>query len=148
MQYQDRHRESSFLILTPPLTIEAASATPITPDPGESGGRGDNCDSILVIIFRTFTSDKLICLNAGCYPKIHINWSSGRFFNSCRILICLSSCILLLQPSLFLGVFLLRRHQRYYELILLLVCSKPRWTFVSSIMASLLPSRLVSFNLH
>lgn len=105
MQYQDRHRESSFLILTPPLTIEAASATPITPDPGESGGRGDNCDSILVIIFRTFTSDKLICLNAGCYPKIHINWSSGRFFNSCRILICLSSCILLLQPSLFLGFF-------------------------------------------
>lgn len=38
MQYQDRHRESSFLILTPPLaSVDAASATPITPDPGESG---------------------------------------------------------------------------------------------------------------
>lgn len=78
MQYQDRHRESSFLILTPPLaSVDAASATPITPDPGESG-RG--VKGIFKKNLLPFTSDKPMCLHTDCYTNTHINLSSGRFF--------------------------------------------------------------------
>lgn len=63
MQYQDRHRESSFLILTPPLaSVDAASATPITPDPGESG-RG---------VKGIFKKKHLISpLHTDCYTMLH-----------------------------------------------------------------------------
>lgn len=69
MQYQDRHRESSFLILTPPLaSVDAASATPVTPDPGESG-RG--VKGIFKKNILPFTSDKPMCLHTDCYTMLH-----------------------------------------------------------------------------
>lgn len=68
MQYQDRHRESSFLILTPPLaSVDAASATPITPDPGESG-RGVKG----IFKKKTFCLLLLISpLHTDCYTMLH-----------------------------------------------------------------------------
>lgn len=69
MQYQDRHRESSFLILTPPLaSVDAASATPITPDPGESGRDVKGIFKKKNIL--PFTSDKPIAYRLLYYATL------------------------------------------------------------------------------